>query len=159
MRNLNSSVRPVGEFITPPGDRLHVQYEPRFDGQTLRVVAVGSYDAQAEIEAYAPYCDINYMLSQLKLGDTSVLSNRPALYGDFSGCPDNPIDAINLVHSAERRFAQLDTETKASYNNDYRVWLADMLGSSDTPHDLSAPVPSDSVTTDDVVGKDGKNES
>lgn len=156
MRNVNSSVGTVGEFVTPPGSRFHVQYEPRFDGKTLSVVPVGKYDIQEQIEAYAPYCDITYMLSRLKVGDYSVLSNRVALYGDFSGMPDNPVDAINLIHSAEGRFATLSVEERQAYNNDYRVWLAHLMADGGNLSDSAA---SNSVSIESTVKEGVQNES
>ena len=35
------------------------------------------------IDSFAPYTDLNYMLHRLSVGDTSVLSGRQAIYGDF----------------------------------------------------------------------------
>lgn len=134
MRNPYSSVNPVHSFVSSPGSREKIVYESRFNGRSLVVEPTGKYDIQDDIESYASYCDLNYMLSRLRVGDTSVLAQRQALYGDFSGLPDNPIDAINLVRNAESRFAMLSAEEKLTYNNDYRVWLADLMsGSSVTP--------------------------
>lgn len=127
MRNPNSCVRPSSRFVSNPGSRIHEILEPRFDGKGISLVKVGQEDIQQSIEAYAPYTDLNYMLSRLSVGDDSVLSRRAPLYGDFSGLPTNPIDAINLVHSAETSFGQLSAEDKALYNNDYRVWLSSIM--------------------------------
>lgn len=145
MRNPNARVCDPGSFNTAPGSRIHVIHEPRFDGQTLRVVATGSEDIQDKIEAYAPYTDINYMLHRLQVGDNSVVTCRQALYGDFTGLPSDPIEAINLVHTAESRFGTMSVEDKAKYNNDYRVWLASVLKGEATTSPVSVPVAESTV--------------
>lgn len=143
MRNKKAKVNPVSAFVTAPGSREHVIYESRFDGQTIKLVATGKEDVQKKIEAFAPFTDLNYMLSRLKVGDDSVVTQRTALYGDFSAMPVNPIDAVNLVRSAEQRFARLSAEEKKACNNDYRVWLArTIMGSSiEQPAGASDPEP------------------
>ena len=134
MRNPHSSGNSVSSFVSSPGSREKIVFESRFNGRSLVVEPTGKYDIQADIESYAPYCDLNYMLSRLRVGDATVLAQRQAMYGDFSGLPDNPIDAINLVRNAEQRFSMLSAEEKLTYNNDYRVWLADLMsGSSVAP--------------------------
>ena len=132
MRNPLSKVSDPNIFITCPGSRIHTIYGSRFDGQSIILVKEGQEDIQDQIESYAPFCDINYMLQRLKVGDDSVLTKRTALYGDFSAMPVNPIDAVNLVRSAEQRFAQLPTNQKMAYNNDYRVWLASTIMGGNT---------------------------
>lgn len=139
MRNLHSSVNPVSAFVSCPGSRDKIIYESRFNGRSLVVEPTGKLDIQADIESYAPFCDLNYMLSRLRVGDSSVLAQRQAMYGDFSGLPDNPIDAINLVRNAESRFAMLSAEEKLTYNNDYRVWLADLMSGSSVAPSVDRP--------------------
>ena len=58
------------------------------------------------------------------------MSSRPPLYGDFTGMPDNPADAINIYRGAERAFSLLSSEDKLAYNNDFRVWLASLMAGS-----------------------------
>lgn len=121
-RNITSCM-----FITSSGDRQHIRYEPRFNGSSVVLREVGREDIQERIEAFAPYTDLNYMLSRLKVGDSSVLNTRQAMYGDFTGLPTNGIDAVNLVQTAESRFLELSAEDRQKFNNDFRVWLASML--------------------------------
>ena len=127
MRNVHSGIPDYDHIRSCPGSDYHVLREPRFDGSKLSLVDVGREEIQPKIEAYAPFTDLVYMLSRLKVNDFSVLNQSTPMYGDFSELPDNPVDAINLVHSAERRFAELPVEDKQKYNNDYRVWLAQLF--------------------------------
>lgn len=142
MRNKFSGVSDPHSFLSCSGERIHILYDSRFDGSRVVLEESGSFDLQDRINSFAPYTDISYMLNRLKVGDSSVLSNRTPLYGDFSGMPDNPADAINLYHGAERAFAQLSAEEKLIYNNDFRVWLAQLMAgcTSAEPSD-SDPVP------------------
>lgn len=156
LRNVNARIPDYDSIRTCPGSEYHILYEPRFDGQKLSLVEVGREEIQPKIEAYAPYTDMVYMLSRLKVNDFSVINPSRPLYGDFSGMPDNPVDAINLIHDAERAFGELPSEEKQTYNNDYRVWLAQLFNGNP-----AVAVDADNVHTvsDDSV-KDGEmNES
>ena len=115
------------KFVTRPGSRIHLHYEARHDGQRVVLMESGSTDIQREIESYGKYTDLHYMLHRLAVGDSNVISTRTPIYGDFSGLPTNPIDAINLVHTAEAKFGELSSEERSSFNNDYRAWLASVL--------------------------------
>lgn len=141
---------PSDKFVSPAGNRIHIHYEPRFDGERTILVECGSSDIQDSINSFAPYCDIEYMLSRLRIGDTSVLSSRQPLFGDFSSLSSNPADVLNIVHSAESHFARLSSEERQDYNNDFRVWLSTMLRNDYRPAGSSSPVqsdtPSDSVS-------------
>ena len=146
-RNITSCM-----FISVSGDKQHVRFEPRFNGSSVVLREVGREDIQDRINAFAPYTDLNYMLSRLKVGDSSVLNIRKPMYGDFTGLPTNGIDAVNLVQNAESRFLELSAEDRQKFNNDFRVWLASMLSPSrkspDTAVvDLSGSEPSENPVT------------
>lgn len=114
---------------SPSGDRIHIHFEPRFNGTRIELVESGHSDIRQSINAYAPFCDLPYMLSRLRIGDSSVLSSRQPMYGDLSGLPSNPADAVNLVRIAENRFNQLPAVDRQNFNNDWRVWLSDVFSS------------------------------
>lgn len=156
MRNPHAQFHGVTEFVTDSGDRIHIRYESRFNGSQLELFESGREDIQELIEAYGPYTDLNYMLTRLKVGDASVLSVRKPIYGDFSSFPGNPIDAINLIHSAEDSFARLDRDTKIKYNNDYRLWLSSVMSGSVSDDGVAV----NRVDSDVSVNKeDNSNES
>ena len=136
-----------------PGSKYHVLYESRFNGRTLSLVEVGREEIQPKIEAYAPYTDLVYMLSRLKVNDFSVLNQRRAMYGDFSELPTNPVDAINLVHGAESAFGRLSADEKQRFNNDYRVWLAQLF----TDGVPVAAVADHEPVASDVISDGGEN--
>lgn len=135
------------KFITCPGSRIHTHYDSRFDGKRVVLVETGVSDIQESIEAFGRYTDLHFMLHRLSVGDRSVLSARMPMYGDFSGLPTNPVDAINIVHSAEQAFGQLSLEERATFNNDFRTWLAARLSGSPSG---STSAPSPAPATDPV---------
>lgn len=141
MRNKASRIPNIESINTYAGSPIHQILEPRFDGTTTKLVVVGEENIQDFYEAQAPLTDINYMLNRLALGDTSVLSSKRPMYGDFTGLPSDPIEALNLVHESERAFAQLSVEDKQKYNNDWKLWFADILsGSKDVSREISPVV-------------------
>lgn len=131
----------VDSFVSPSGDRVHIEYAPVFNGSRTVLEVVGKSDIQSHIESFAQYTDLNYMLSRLKVGDSSVLSSRAGMYGDFSGLPQNPVEVFNFVNNAQSAFVALSPEDRSKYNNDYRRWFADILASQkNTSHPGSDPV-------------------
>lgn len=148
MRFYPVKVQAVTSFVTPHGSSIYIHREPRFDGERTILVETGTSNIQDSINSFAPYCDMEYMLSRLRLGDTSVLVQKSPLYGNFANLPSNPADVLNIVHSAEGQFARLDIEEKQKYNNDFRVWLANMLRDDIRPSDSSASVSSSDAVSD-----------
>lgn len=127
MRNKDACIPNIGSIHTYAGSPLHEILEPRFDGNVTRLIVTGEENIQERMEAEAPMTDINYMLHRLSLGDQSVLSSRRPMYGDFTGLPSDPIEALNLVHQSEYAFSLLSTQEKRKYNNDWKQWFADLL--------------------------------
>lgn len=131
-------------MATNPGDPFARIFEPFFDGCTTVLKEVGKRNIQEFMDAQAPQCDIAYMLTRLKAGDSSVLTSSTPLFGDFSELPYNPADVLNLTHSAELSFGSLPKEERAKYNNDWRVYFSSLLAGfsgGDKP-DLPDPIPS-----------------
>lgn len=156
MRNKFAGVSDPHSFVSCSGERIHILYDSRFDGSRVVLEESGSFDLQERINSFAPYTDIAFMLNRLKVGDSSVLSSRPPLYGDFSGMPDNPTDAINLYHGAERAFAQLPADEKLAYNNDFRVWLSSLMAGGSP---VERPVADPETVVNDKKVEDAVNES
>ena len=127
MRNKAARVPNISSINTYSGSPIHKILEPRFNGRTTQLVVTGEENIQDRIEAEAPLTDINYMLHRLSLGDQSVLSSKKSMYGDFTGLPSNPIEALNLVHESEAAFGRLSAKDKIKYNNDWKQWFAALL--------------------------------
>lgn len=117
----------VLSHVTPPGDPIKEQFESFYDGSSIKLRSVGTIDTQRAIQLEGPYSDLEYMLHKLKLGDTSVLTQKPSFFGDFSQLPKNPVDVINIVTSAKEAFEALPLEKKRDFNNDWKAWLANSM--------------------------------
>lgn len=142
----------TGDVVTSPGSRVENLYTPSFNGSEIVLSKSGFVDVQDRINSFAPYTDIRYMLNQLKVGDSSVLSSRSPMYGDFSAMPSHPVDALNLISDVERCFDALPDDVKASYNNDWRVYFTRLFAPSPdrdvvVPDNVQAP---DSASVDSV---------
>lgn len=149
--------RETMKFLTCAGSRIHVRYEPRFDGSSIVLEEIGREDVQEKINSFGRFTDLHYMLHRLSVGDQSVLNSNVPLYGDFSGLPSSPVDVINIIHGAESRFGQLSMEERSLYNNDFRAWLAAVLSGSYAPPGSGSV--RDSVDSDVKVKEDSVNES
>lgn len=136
MRNKQARIPNIASIHTFSGSPVHKILEPRFDGTVTRLVVTGEENIQDRMEAEAPMTDINYMLHRLSLGDQSVLSSRRPMYGDFTGLPSDPIEALNLVHQSEYAFSLLSVEDKRKYNNDWKQWFADLLSQKNGPREI-----------------------
>lgn len=141
MRLYTYRIPNVGDVVTSPGTRTETLFTPKFNGSEIILVKSGTVDVQERIDSYAPYCDIRYMLTQLRLGDRSVLSSKQPMFGDFSGMPSHPVDAINFIQDVQSSFDRLPEETKLACNNDWRVYLTQLvLGKSDDSPGISSDV-------------------
>lgn len=143
-----SRIPKIIDFVTCAGNRKKKLYTPRFNGETIVLSESGSIDVQDSINSYAPYCDLRYMLSRLKVGDSSVLSTRPPTYGDFTLIPRNPIDTLNLIHDVERRFGSVPEDIRKECNNDWRIYFTrlcagDFQSAPSVSSDISTPVSPD----------------
>lgn len=148
MRLFTYRIPAIRDIVTSSGSRVETLYTPSFNGSEIVLSESGTVDVQDRINSYAPYTDIRYMLNQLKVGDSSVLSSRLPIYGDFSSMPSHPVDALNLITDVERRFASLPDDVKASYNNDWRVYFTRLF----------APAPNrDVVVSDNVQASDSSS--
>ena len=145
MRDKQARIPNISSIHTYSGSPVHKILEPRFDGTVTRLVVTGEENIQDRMEAEAPMTDINYMLHRLSLGDQSVLSSRRPMYGDFTGLPSDPIEALNLVHQSEHAFSLLSAEDKRKYNNDWKQWFADLLSQKNVSRETFPSVESQHV--------------
>lgn len=157
MRLYTYRIPTISDVVTSPGSRTEVLFTPKFNGSEIVLVKSGTVDVQDRIDSYGPYCDVRYMLTQLKCGDSSVLTSRTPLFGDFSGLPAHPVDALNFIGDVERSFNQLPDDVKASCNNDWRVYFMQLVTSQRDDSDvLSVDV---QATNTDNLAKDGVNDA
>ena len=155
MRLYTYRIPNVGDVVTSPGTRTETLFTPKFNGSEIVLVKSGTVDVQDRIEAYAPYCDIRYMLTQLRLGDRSVLSQKQPFFGDFSGMPSHPVDAINFISDVQSSFDRLPEKTKLDCNNDWRVYFTQLVtGQLSDSAGVSDSVSDSNISDSDSVRKD-----
>lgn len=124
MRNKYSAVSDPQDFVSCPGDPIHVLYSPSV-GSDGRIVlkATGKESIQDRIESMRSTTDMAYILRKLSFGDTSVLRSDTPMFGDFSSQPKTLVEAMQLQLDAEARFMQLPLDVRNAFDHDYRRWL------------------------------------
>lgn len=125
MRNPNSAVSDPNSFISHSGDQFHVKFSPRvLESGEVKLVESGKDDIKQMINSFRDSTDMSFILQRLAVGDSSVLSQRPGMFGDFTQMPTTYAEALQLVIDGRREFDALPLDVKNSFNNDFRQFLA-----------------------------------
>lgn len=125
MRNKNACVSDPNSFFTGPGSRYRTLFSPivRPDG-TIELVESGKEDIQEFIQSQKAHTDMSFILSRMAVGDTSVLTDKTPMYGDFTVMPKTYAEALQLVIDREADFMKLPLDVRNKFNNDFRQWFA-----------------------------------
>lgn len=151
MRHPSASVSDPNSFISSSGDSFHVRLSPRvLEDGTIKLVVSGKDDIKAMINSFRDSTDMSFIIQRLAVGDTSVLNQRPGMFGDFTQMPTTYAEALQLVIDGRREFNALPLDIKNSFNNDFRQFLAS-AGTAEWHEKLSSLRPSDPVQPD-VIG-------
>lgn len=157
MRNPNASVSDPNSFISHSGDQFHINFSPRvLDNGELKLVESGKDDIKQMINSFRDSTDMSFILQRLAVGDSSVLSQRPGMFGDFTQMPTTYAEALQLVIDGRREFDVLPLDVKNSFNNDFRQFLAsagtpewhEKLSALKPPEEVNAPISSDVPSVD-----------
>lgn len=125
MRNKNSKITDTKEFVTSPGNKVHVTYSPKvLDNGIIKLIPSGKENIQDKINSFRDTCDMSFILSRLAMGDTSVINKNSMTFGDFTKVPKSYAEALQLVIDAEKQFYELPLETRNLFDNDYKQWFA-----------------------------------
>lgn len=131
MRNKFAEVSDPNSFVTDPGDPIHIIYSPKvLDDGSVVLFESGKENIQDLIDSYEDSCDISIIMKRLEMGDTSVLSQKVPMYGDFTQFPKTYAEALQRVIDAQNDFDRLPLDVRNSFENDYMRWLAS-AGSDD----------------------------
>lgn len=90
------------------GSMIIQNYDFAWDDKTRDFIVVASdkEDRQAYIDSFKDDCGVMNVLKKYALtGDTSLLSQREAFYGDIS---DLPVDELNVNQASEQAAGSLD---------------------------------------------------
>lgn len=131
MRNVNARITDLNDFVSCSGDKYHVIYSPivNADG-TITLKETGKDDIQEMINSYRDQTDMSFILAAMAAGDTSVLSQKEPMYGDFTKMPKTYAEALQMVIDAEDKFYDLPADIRNKFDNDYKQWFA-QAGSAD----------------------------
>lgn len=130
MRNKNAKVSDPNTFVCNPGSDEHILYASKVtpSGEII-LTPCGKESISEKINAEKEFTDISFIISRLRMGDTSVLRDG-AVYGDFYSAPKSLAEAMQLQIDAERKFYELPLTIRNQFNNNYRQWLIE-CGSND----------------------------
>lgn len=142
MRHPEASVRDSNSFVSSSGDTFHLRFSPRvLENGEIKLVESGKDDIKAMINSFRDSTDMSFILQRLAAGDTSVINQRPGVFGDFTKLPTTYAEALQLVIDGRREFDSLPLDVKNSFNNDFRQFLAS-AGSPEWTEKLSVLKPS-----------------
>lgn len=151
MRHPSASVRDPNTFVSSSGDTFHLRFSPRvLENGEIKLVESGKDDIKAMINSFRASTDMSFILQRLAVGDSSVLSQRPGIFGDFTQMPTTYAEALQLVIDGRREFDFLPLDVKNSFNNDFRQFLAS-AGTPEWAEKLSSLRP-DVPSQPDIIG-------
>lgn len=78
---------------------------------------VGEIDTYGKIQSYKDSVDINVILQRFANGDTSALSSKQGMYGDFTQVPRTLAELQQRVIDAEQLFYAQPLEVRAQFNH------------------------------------------
>lgn len=125
MRNKNAKVPDVSKIFTNPGSPIHILYAPKIlDDGTITLVENGTENIQSFIDSFVEQTDIAFIIKQLQLGNTDVLSKKQPMYGDFTEMPKTQAELLQIRIDAERAFYDLPLDVRQKFNNSFNEWFA-----------------------------------
>lgn len=124
MRNKYAAVSDPNTFFSNPGDDTVIIYGERIDKDGSKVIVqIGKESMSEKLKAWLPFTDISYIVSRLKVGDTSVLNPNEPFFGEVPKGIDFR-QVLDLSLRAQEQFYQLDLETREMFDNDWRKYTA-----------------------------------
>lgn len=151
MRNYAAAVTVPESIFTSPGETRKSVFSSKLmpDG-TFKLTEIDSIDIKAEINSHASTCDMAYILSRLKVGDSSVLQSKPGVYGDFTVFPKTYAEMLQLVSSGEEAFNQLPVDVRSKFGHSFTRWVS-TIGTDSWREAMQIPKPTPTVPGVDVV--------
>lgn len=125
MRNKKACVPDVNSFHTDPGDCYHTLFSPSVDPDgSIQLIPSGKVDIQEQIDSFRDQTDMSFIIKRLQMGDTSVLSDKEAMYGDFTNMPKTYAEFLQKQIDAQNAFMQLPLDIRNKFDNDFMKWFA-----------------------------------
>lgn len=113
-------------YYTNAGDEYYIEREFAGideDGQWI-LKEINKVKISDYINSFVDSCDMQIILQKLKEGDTSVLHQRSAFYGDAVNVPHTPMEALTIMKDSKLAYDRLSDDVKAKFNNDFQRWFS-----------------------------------
>lgn len=113
-------------IYTCPGSRTVPEFFKQISDDGVEFLKeCGTRDLYDEIQSHKDSVDIHIILAKYASGDTSVLSKKQGMYGDFTKAPTSLVEMIQLVNEADRAFLDLPLEVREKFGSSVARWLAE----------------------------------
>lgn len=144
--------------VTESGDPVHILYSPEYDKEGhMELVETGRENIYDYIQSHKDSTDINLILQRFAKGDSSALSRRQGMFGDFTQLPKNYADMLNQLNRAEGYFNSLPVEERARFNHSFPEFVA-ALGDLAPASPVEKPVVTDQSVDVSAAVKETPNE-
>ena len=116
------------KYVSNPGTPTLAKYAFAVDKSGHEVLKpTGEFEyVHDRIQADYPSTDINILMQRFALGETDVINVREGFYGDVSKMPSNYAELFAMDQEAKNYFEELPTDLKEMFDNDYKVFFAEM---------------------------------
>lgn len=124
MRNKLAKIPDPNKYFTCSGEEFEIQYEPLVERDgTITLAENGKINIKEYINSFRDSTDMAFIMKQIALGDTSVLSANVPMYGDFRNVPRDPAEVLQYRINAERYFYSLPADIRNKFDNSVTVFL------------------------------------
>lgn len=118
-------------LVSEAGSRYKTIYSPKVDEEgRIELIEAGKEDFQEYIDSFRESCDIQQIIRRVEQGDTTVLNQFPAFYGDVTKMPKTYAELLQLQIDSKKAFDSLPLEVKHKFDDDPNVFFA-TAGSED----------------------------
>lgn len=113
------------DIYSESGSNIEILYTPHVneDG-SIDLIESGKKDIQEEIQSYLESCDINVIISRVLNGESELLNQRKAMYGDFTNMPKTYAEMLQLQINSKQLFDALPIDVKEKFDNDVNKFFA-----------------------------------
>lgn len=109
----------------PTGDKIQIEHTPHMDLDGHRKLIKDNPKPIYEmIQASREQCEIERIVKRALNGDMNVLNAMEGQYIDITGAPQSLAHAQQIIIEAKRQFDNLDSETKAKFENNPEVFVS-----------------------------------
>lgn len=114
-------------YFSCSGNPIKIKYGLSYGKKgEIDLVEKGKINLYEEIQSHADSVDLHVVLKRFANGETDVLNQRAAAYGDFSNMPRSFAEVLNHINDAEETFNGLPAEIRANFGNSFARFYASM---------------------------------